>query len=1386
MKNAQLRTILARMGTLLTTLFVVIVPALRAQEAPKEGVRRLTPAQAARVGEAGFVKLVPAYKLFSEGKPADAIPLVKQVIAVEREVLKEAASNPVDDELPRSRDPFARSFLARSAFGDFTDRLMQERAERPTYRNFQWECRRSLELLEQLHETLGDFQSAKAVSAELADIAASLLGAANWATVQARADVDRLGRLAALDRDHARTIETACRATALIASSRGPLGTAFCIDPQGLFLTLDEVAVPPSASVTTHFEYEGGALASTREERSQQTSPMGVVLNLGGPDVKTLPIRVLWRDKQSRLALLKADSKEPLPALELAGAAKFVSGKEATALGLAFVNRTPLRAAGPTPTVRARPGRITSIREKRGKPWFYQLESCPPLGYSGGPVVDEHGRVIGVVVVGKPGTDIHYIVPVDAESASFARVAVEFEPPPLLFRDRHQARDWTVRLYSRTPLSKDATVEIRVGSGANARVYPGREMKDRLYTARVVPVVSGEPDLVELVLETEAGPVRATVADREVLVGQAAIRLSELRRIEHGPTLQVLTADGRRLTGPITGLAVLEGRVGAKVLMLDAQRTRRILLQCPAAYAGQVEAEVVVRNGADVLGRARTALSYTYPPFETSRKIDPANVGLAAVPPPVEPADVRLATASVSREPASSGGDRAHSLGGVHYYSPAVSSDGRLYADGGDDNTIQLFDAASGQMLRKIKLDAWVQSIDFSPDGRTLLAAAYQKQLHLLEVDTGRDLGRFADPHEPGLGQSVLSPDGRLAVSIHDDGKLLLWDVPTGTVLRRLAERSRSFGFRFTPDSRNLLVAGMSAKGATLRLCDARGDAVAWTIPLPGNAAPVFVGCDSVGTNRFHVAYESGAIVWGNLADGKEVRRITVANPIRDGCVALSPDGRNLLLGHPDNCLRLWDASKGALFEQIPLAAVPTGPPKFSPDGKYAIANSFRGSLIVLRTAAMDGPAAPLARPLPGKIASLAVGGAGRYLLLQIKDQRRLAIFDAHRADISALVELADDDALVTANAEKAFVAYPTLRVIDRIDLKTARLDRTAAFPCNATPRAIVAGSASLGPLLSVFHSGAVDEPYPQPVLGFLDPVSLELVAPRIFRREDHDRVESRSPVLAQTEFARAKQGDFRASASGDLYCSLGAAWSRALILKGDTAEDFPIPGPVGTPIPDAAGRSFLVESGRIGLTGPVSKDPSPRGFGVLSTCDPAYYAMVQLNAGGSLRGKPSSPVLEIHSAVSNRRLFVINGLDEMALQFNNELVLNQRYHVIPSARLLVTIPTDNNRLVLRRLDIRAELDRLGIDEIVVTSAPVVTAIAGEALRHRVEAYSKGNVVFEHAEGPPDLSVSPQGELRWDVPTGIAGQEKVAVVTVRSASGQKVLHTVQILVRGRR
>jgi S1-C subfamily serine protease len=1403
-----------RTDVFLALLSLVAVPATRAQEAPLGGARRLTDEQHLSAVQTKPGKLGKALKLFSDGKPVEAIPIVKEIVALERALLKAAESNPVQVELPRRPGSmlsggFPGTDIGRSQ-GPFD--MLLESARSPTLRDFEAESIDTLELLEQLYETIGDFKAAGEVSATIARAVAKLAGVESWQAARARVDVQRLDRIASMDRIRLGFIDTARKATALVVTDEGPLGTAFCIDPQGLFLTLDEVASPRSAQVTTHLELEGmSQLSGTREQWSRTTLPMTVFLNLGSPDLMRFPVRVLWQDSKSRLVLLKAESREPLTALALAPGGSVAAGKESVALGLPFVSRLRNIVEQPIPTVRARPGRVAIVRERTGKPLLYQLDSTPPPGYSGGPVLDEHGQVIGIIVNGLQNTDIHYVLPVDAASAPLTGAVPDLQPPPLLFSNRHAPVDWTTRLYSSAPLSQDIGVEIRLdnGSGTRAtRTYPARPHSGNAYTARVVPVAPEEVDMVVLTLELNPSPIHAVVADRVVRIGETAVRLSELRRIEQGPRPGALTVEGHRLTGPLAGIGTLTANEGRKTFTLDIRQAPVIRLECPAPGVEPVAVEVVVKVGDNVLGRLRKTVSYA-DSFETPARIDPAMVGGMIRPPLFEAPNVRIAVPLVSKEPTSFTGSRDHSLRSAHHYSTAFSRDGRLYADGGDDNIINVFEASAGKLVRSIKIDAWAQSIDFTPDGRTLLAAAYQERMHLYDVDSGRDLNRFVAAHIPGLDQSVLSPDGRLALSIHAGGKLLLWDVKTGSVTRRPSEASRRFGFCFTPDSQKMLIACQGAAGNVLELCDARGGDVVWTIPSPGGGMPVFVDCEAAGTGRFYAGYENGVVIWGDLADGKVVRRVALPNPIQNGCLALSPDGLKLLAGHPDNALRLWSVPGGELIERIQLESVPTGPPRFSPNGASFIANSFRGRLIFRQAPRPGEPGAPLVYPLPGKIESLAVGGAGRYLLMKLKGQRRLVVFDTARVTVAGEIELADDETRITANAKKGFVAYPRLLTLDRIDLATVQIDRSAAFPCGATPRALLTGSAAAGPLLSIFNAGRVDDSFAAPTIGFIDPDTLGLIAPRLFRqRGDKTQAwaELTAPVLAPSDFAAGtKQGEYRASATGDLFCYVDRSPLLVLAVNNDVVEVFSGPNS-GALLPAPAGRSFVAKNGQFDLQGTqigVTPDPT-RTEAVPAMHDAAYHVLVR-----NSRRSPEPPFLEIYSATSHRRLFVVDGLHEMKglYSFDRDFSLDQRFHVNPSAGVLVTIPrvrepinlarptiqtgvdkppVDHDQLVVRRLDILGELRRLAIDEIVVTSSPIIKAIAGDRLHHRVEAYAKGGAIFERADGPQNLSVSSQGELRWDVPPEDVGREHVAVVTVRSASGQKVSHKVHILVgRGR-
>ena len=150
--------------------------------------------------------------------------------------------------------------------------------------------------------------------------------------------------------------------------------------------------------------------------------------------------------------------------------------------------------------------------------------------------------------------------------------------------------------------------------------------------------------------------------------------------------------------------------------------------------------------------------------------------------------------------------------------SVAFSPNGRTALSGGSDNSLKLWDIATGSVIRTFQGHTnSVNSVAFAPDGRTALSGSDDNTLRLWDIATGSVIRTFQG-HTNSVQSVAFSPDGQTALSGSDDATLKLWDIATGSVIRTIDDNSSLVkSVAFSPDGRTALSGGYDH---TLKLWD--------------------------------------------------------------------------------------------------------------------------------------------------------------------------------------------------------------------------------------------------------------------------------------------------------------------------------------------------------------------------------------------------------------------------------------------------------------------------------------------------------------------------------------------------------------------------------------
>ena len=118
------------------------------------------------------------------------------------------------------------------------------------------------------------------------------------------------------------------------------------------------------------------------------------------------------------------------------------------------------------------------------------------------------------------------------------------------------------------------------------------------------------------------------------------------------------------------------------------------------------------------------------------------------------------------------------------------SPDGKTLASASYDKTVRLWEVASSKEIRQFQgQQDRVKSVAFSPDGKMLASAGWDKTVRLWDIASGKETHKLKGHNLP-ITAVVFSPDGKKLASASGDKTVRLWDWASESVSKKPAVRS--------------------------------------------------------------------------------------------------------------------------------------------------------------------------------------------------------------------------------------------------------------------------------------------------------------------------------------------------------------------------------------------------------------------------------------------------------------------------------------------------------------------------------------------------------------------------------------------------------------------
>ncbi len=270
------------------------------------------------------------------------------------------------------------------------------------------------------------------------------------------------------------------------------------------------------------------------------------------------------------------------------------------------------------------------------------------------------------------------------------------------------------------------------------------------------------------------------------------------------------------------------------------------------------------------------------------------------------------------------------------------SPDGNYIVTASRDNTIKIWDASAGLLLRSIEgHTAWVEKAIWSPNGNKILSVSRDNTAKIWNPSDGKLIFSL-EAHGDFVTNAAWSPDGTKIVTASADGNAIIWNAESGKRIHVLSgHQGNVSSAEWSHDGKFIITASFdktakiwdAESGRLLSNLDTHNDALWYAQWSPDNSKVLTASWDAC------------IRIW-EAPSGKLVHNLCEHTGVVNSA-KWSPCGKKIISSSHDNTAIIWNAEEGKLIYRLQAHKERVISPYWSPDGKQVLTASWDNTAII-------------------------------------------------------------------------------------------------------------------------------------------------------------------------------------------------------------------------------------------------------------------------------------------------------------------------------------------------------------------------------------------------------------------------------------------------------